>query len=219
MPLNKKCGKCEVFKLVNNSLQKEISREIFESLLYTLMEKQYMKLNVFEKRTRLSLPKESQLNKISNEIAGTGSKEDKEYHRDIINENEVTDRVNAIDNVSSQSAESFLEDFRTFKKLLLAGVNVFKKQLLTSYTTDNGNISNNSDRLIILLEDNIAFLREQINKKYEVIVSLLNQLSKQNDSAPQTNTSNTISTQIELITDSKLTESSKKSEKSDTESY
>ena len=178
-----------------------------------------MKLNVLGKRTCLSLPRESQLKKESNEIVGTGSKEDKEYHRDIINENEVTDRVNAIDNVSSQSAESFLEDFRTFKKLLLAGVNVFKKQLLTSYTTDNGNISNNSDRLIILLEDNIAFLREQINKKYEVIVSLLNQLSKQNDSAPQTNTSNTISTQIELITDSKLTESSKKSEKSDTESY
>ena len=97
MPLNKKCGKSEVFKLVNNSLQKEISREIFESLLYALMEKQYMKLNVLEKRTRLSLPKESQLNKVSNEIAGTGSKEDNEYHRDIINENEVTDRVNAID--------------------------------------------------------------------------------------------------------------------------
>ena len=165
MTLNKKCGKSEVFKLVNNSLQKEISREIFESLLYTLMEKQYMKLNILEKSTRLSLPKESQLNKVSNEIAGTGSKEDNEYHRDIINENEVTDRVNAIDNVSSQSAESFLEDFRAFKKLLLAWVNVFKKQLLTSYTTDNGNISNNSDRLIILLEDNIAFLREQINKK------------------------------------------------------
>ena len=31
---NKKCGKDEVFELVNNSLEKEISREIFESLLY-----------------------------------------------------------------------------------------------------------------------------------------------------------------------------------------
>ena len=40
------------------------------------------------------------------EIVGTGSKEDKEYHRDIINENEVTERLNTIDN----------EDFRTFKK-------------------------------------------------------------------------------------------------------
>ena len=37
---NKKCGKDEVFELVNNSLEKEISREIFESLLYRLTEKQ-----------------------------------------------------------------------------------------------------------------------------------------------------------------------------------
>ena len=71
--------------------------------------------------------KESQLNKESNLIVGTGSKKDKEYHRDIINENEVADRVNAIDNDSSRSDESFL-DFRTFKKSFLREVNVFKKQ-------------------------------------------------------------------------------------------
>ena len=93
--------------------------------------------------------------------------------------------------------------------MFFAEVNVFKKQLLTSYTTDNVNKSNNSDRLIILLEENIAFLKEQLNKKDKVIDSLLNQLSKQNDSAPHNKTSNTISTQTELITDSKLTESSK----------
>ena len=129
----------------------------------------------------------------------------------------VTARVNAINNDSSKSEESFLEDFQTFKKSFLAKVNVFKKQLLTSYTTDNVNKSNNSDRLIILLEENIAFLKEQLNKKDKVIDSLLNQLSKQNDSAPHNKTSNTISTQTELITDSKLTESSKKSEKSNTD--
>ena len=75
----------------------------------------------------------------------------------------VTARVNAINNDSSKSEESFLEDFQTFKKSFLAKVNVFKKQLLTSYTTDNVNKSNNSDRLIILLEENIAFLKDQIN--------------------------------------------------------
>ena len=68
----------------------------------------------------MSLPKESQLNKESNLIVGTGSKEDKEYHRHIINENEVTDRVNAIDNNSRKSEEIFLEDFWTFKKSFLA---------------------------------------------------------------------------------------------------
>ena len=42
-----------------------------------------MKLNVLGKWTSFSLPKESQLNKESNQIVGTGSREDKEYHRDI----------------------------------------------------------------------------------------------------------------------------------------
>ena len=121
------------------------------------------------------------MNKESNLIVGTGSKQDKEYHHDIINENEVTDRVNTIDNNSSKSEESFLEDFWTFKKSFLAEVNVFKEQLLTSYTTDNVNKSRNSDKLIILLEENIAFIKEQISKKDTVIDSLLNQLSKKND--------------------------------------
>ena len=124
---NKKCGKDEIFELFNNSLENEISRETFESLLYRLIEKQYVKKNVLGKRTCLSLPKESLLNKEGNEIVGTGSKEDQEYNRDIINENEVTDRVNAINNDPSKSEESFLEDFRTFKKSFLAEVNVFKK--------------------------------------------------------------------------------------------
>ena len=91
--------------------------------------KQYVKLNVLGKRTCMSMPKESQLNKESNPTVGTGSKEDKEYHRDIIienevtdrvNENKVTDRANAIDNDSSKSEGSFFEDFRTFTKSFLA---------------------------------------------------------------------------------------------------
>ena len=72
---NKKCRKDKVFELVNNSLEKEISKEIFESFLYRLIEKQYVKLNVLGKRTCLSLSKEPQLNKESNLIVGTGSKE------------------------------------------------------------------------------------------------------------------------------------------------
>ena len=100
--------------MVNNSLEKDKSRKIFQSLIYRLIEKQYVKLHVLGKRTCLSLPKESQLNKESNEIVGTGSKEDKEYNHEFINENEVTDRANAIDNDSSKSEESFLEDFPIF---------------------------------------------------------------------------------------------------------
>ena len=77
-----------------------------------------MKLNVLGKRTCLSLPIEAKLNKECHVIVGTGSKEDKEYHRDIINENEVTNRVNAINNDFSKSEESFSENFRAFEKSL-----------------------------------------------------------------------------------------------------
>ena len=56
-----------------------------------------------------------------------------------------------------------------------------------------------------------------MSRKDKFIDSLLNQLSKQNDSAPHNKTSDTISTQTEIITDFKLTESSKESEKSNTE--
>ena len=53
------------------------------------------------------IPKKPQLTKENNQIVGTGRKEDKEHHRDMINENEVSDRVNAIDNDSSKSEEIF----------------------------------------------------------------------------------------------------------------
>ena len=72
--------------------------------------------------------------------------------------------------------------------------------------------------MTILLEENTAFLKEQINRKDKVIDSLLNQLSRKNDSTQHNKTSNTkanaISIQTELIADSKSTESSKKREHS-----
>ena len=67
--------------------------------------------------------------------------------------------------------------------MFFAQVNVFTQQILISSATDNVNQSNvqkpnSSDRLIILSEENIAFLKEQVNQKDKVINSLLNQLSK-----------------------------------------
>ena len=67
--------------------------------------------------------------------------------------------------------------------MFFAQVNVFTQQILILSATDNVNQSNvqkpnSSDRLIILSEENIAFLKEQVNQKDKVINSLLNQLSK-----------------------------------------
>ena len=71
--------------------------------------------------------------------------------------------------------------------------------------------------MTILLEESTPFLKEQISKNDKAIDSLLNQLSKHNDSASHNKTSNKISIQTELITDYKSTESSKKTKKSNTE--
>ena len=118
-------------ELVNNSFEKEISREIFENVLYRLIEKQYVKCT-WKKNLFVTAKNKSHLNKESKLIIGTACKEDKEYHLDNINENEVSNRVNGIDNDSDKSEESLLEDFGTFKNSFLAEVNVFKKQLQTS---------------------------------------------------------------------------------------
>ena len=67
-----------------------------------------MKLYVHRKGICLSLLKESQLNKKKkNLILGPGSIEDKEYHHGIINDNEIIERVDAINTDSSESEESF----------------------------------------------------------------------------------------------------------------
>ena len=64
--LNAVIIKYEVFQLVNKSLEKVISWEIFKNLLYSLLEDQSVEL------TCLSLPRESQLNKENQLTVGTG---------------------------------------------------------------------------------------------------------------------------------------------------
>ena len=55
--------------------------------------------------TAKRVPVEQQKKK--NLILGTGSIEDKEYHHGIINDNEIIERVDAINTDSSESEESF----------------------------------------------------------------------------------------------------------------
>ena len=50
--------------------------------------------------------------------------------------------------------------------------------------SDNVNKLDNSNKLSMLLKDNIVFLKEKINKKGRVMDSLLSQLSKKNYLTP-----------------------------------
>ena len=57
---NKKCGKEEVFRLVQESVESEVTKEIFEERLDALVESHSVKIKLLGTRTCLSLPKSNQ---------------------------------------------------------------------------------------------------------------------------------------------------------------
>ena len=57
---NKKCGREEVSKLVNDTLCNEICKDLFDKTLDSSFEKQFIKCNIISNRESLSLPKDSE---------------------------------------------------------------------------------------------------------------------------------------------------------------
>ena len=53
---NKKCGKEEVFDLVQESVESEVTKKIFEERLDALLESHSVKIKLLRTRTCLSLP-------------------------------------------------------------------------------------------------------------------------------------------------------------------
>ena len=58
---NKKCGREEVSKLVNDTLSHKICKDLFNETLYSLIENQFIKCNIISNRECLPLPKDSEL--------------------------------------------------------------------------------------------------------------------------------------------------------------
>ena len=56
---NKECGREEVYSLVNASINKDITREVFELILNSMIDNHSVNLNVIGKRECLSRPKKS----------------------------------------------------------------------------------------------------------------------------------------------------------------
>ena len=71
------------------------------------------------------------------------------------------------------------------KELFFIEMNSFKNELLTSLKHDTKSHShehsNNTDRIISLLQDEIEFLQEQIKSKDKIINSLIENLSRNDD--------------------------------------
>ena len=57
---NKKRGRKEVSKLVNDTLCNEICKDLFDKTLDSSFEKQFIKCNIISNRESLSLPKDSE---------------------------------------------------------------------------------------------------------------------------------------------------------------
>ena len=64
---NKKCAKDEVFALVKDSLEEDITMKSFEKSLDLLQVSHSIKCNLFSNCTCLSIPKHSSISKVSNQ--------------------------------------------------------------------------------------------------------------------------------------------------------
>ena len=121
---NKKCGREEVYRLVNDSLNKDITREAFELNLNSIIDNHSVNLNVIVKRECLSLPKES-----------CQISDDKVDQNDI----NFAKKFNLF-------KSGIVDDFDRLKQVFFSEVNRFKEELLESNIVDRP--QDTSERLV-----------------------------------------------------------------------
>ena len=143
--------------------------ESFEKSLALLQTSNSVKFNIISNRTCLSIPKNSSIPKV------------------------CTLNTNSIKNDFEDSKSNFIETLNVQtelfmnqqKELFFTEVNLFKNELLSSLKHNNKShsheTSNNTDRIISLLQDQIYFLQEQLKSKDKIINSHIEDLSRNDD--------------------------------------
>ena len=111
---NKKCGREEVYRLVNDSLNKDITREAFELNLNSIIDNHSVNLNVIVKRECLSLPKESC-----------------QISDDKVDQNSIK-----LAKKFNLFKSGIMDDFDWLKQAFFSEVNRFKEELLESNIVD-----------------------------------------------------------------------------------
>ena len=154
---NKKCGREEVYRLVNDSLNKDITREVFELNLNSIIDNHSVNLNVIVKRECLSLPKES-----------CQISDDKVDQNDI----NFAKKINLF-------KSGIVDDFVQLNQVLFSEINRFKEDLLESNIVDRP--QDMPERLVKQLQDHTEFLRQELRNKNNMVNCLLEQLSKRDD--------------------------------------
>ena len=152
---------------MKESVEFEISSDVFTETLNSLIENESVIVNTFRNRECISLPKEN-FQEIETE------KED------------ITEQFH-------QFRNDFLDEFNGFKTKFLHEVKSFKNSILNTTSKNTGN----QEHIVTLLLDNITFLKDQLRRKDKVIDSLINQLSKEKNYLFQKrNTNNQLETNL-----------------------
>ena len=162
---------------MKESVEFEISSDVFTETLNSLIENESVIVSTLTNRECISLPKEN-FQKIETE------KED------------ITEQFHQFKN-------DFLDEFNGFKTKFLHEVKSFKDSIFNTTPKNTGN----QEHIVTLLLDNITFLKDQLRQEDNVIDSLINQLSEENDYLFQKrNTDNQLETNLGSVIKSKETE-------------
>ena len=154
---NKKCGREEFYRLVNDSLNKGITREAFELILNSMIDNHSVNLNVIGKMECLSLPKESC-----------------QISDDKVDQNNIhfVKKFNLF-------KSGIVDDFDRLKQAFFSEATRFKEELLESNVADRP--QDMSERTVKQLQDHTEFLSEELRNKNNMINCLLKQLPKHDD--------------------------------------
>ena len=157
---SKKCGRSEVFDLVQTSLNTDITRETFDELLQNMVESKVVKLTAVGGRECLSPPIEE---------AKDG---------DAINNRTKSD-LEVFQLQLDKFKSSLYEQFNSFKHSFITEVSQFKSDLLCQKSTRND--QNTMEKLLHQMEKEINFLHEELKNKNTIITLLLQKVIKLKD--------------------------------------
>ena len=172
---NKKCAREEVSKLVNDNLCNKICKDLFNETVDSLTDKQFIVCNIVNSQEYLSFPKDSDL-----------------HHRSIQSThyaNSVHEHLNPFPLLESETNRNicpFKEEFETFKfqaiseikNLILKELSVLKEAINTHSNIDGLSRKAEKEKFY---QEQLRLMNEVLRSKSNLMVSLLNQLSKQTE--------------------------------------
>ena len=146
-----KCAKDELFKFVKDMIEENITRNIFDKALESLIESGSVKCSLISNRTCLSLRKHNAIE--NSDLQGNFSN----FKKDLI------------------------EDCDKLKTAFFAEIKSFKDKVLDSFDNVVDSPTDGSKTFTAHILEEVYFLRKQLKSIDEMISSLLNQLAKCND--------------------------------------